>query len=446
MNTTHRSKCARLARRTSAKLRHLHRPRIEVLEERRLLTTVNWISPTSGDWDVGSNWSNGQVPGTGDDVVINVPGASPTITIDSGAQSVNSVTAADPLVISGGSLTLAAASEIDGPLSVSGSTTLSIDSGLTLTGQTTWSAGAVAVSSGATLTNTGTLTINSVTTPSNGVNPDLTGTLTNTGTITFQGSGNFDGGTIDNQSSGLIDIEGVNSDAYPLVFATIDNSGTIDSASTGVAGIWILNNTGGAIDVETGTLFPWVQEGSVSTGGTFTVASGATLQYNSGNEGSTFTGTYTGSGAGQFVLSSGQLNVGAGGATFDFAARFFQWQLGGYISATAGTLTNTGSITVTSGPTGNATLYGTLDNTGTITLEGSGNFVGERSTTNSGGSLTSRASTVPSTRSSTRRSTTRARSSSASTGTAGIWILNNTSGCARRRDRHADARGFKKAA
>ena len=311
---------------------------MEVLEDRQLLSTINWISTTSGDWNVGNNWSSGQVPGTGDDVVINVPGASPTITIDSGAQSVNSLTAADPLVISGGSLTLAAASEIDGPLSLSGSTALIVDSGLTLTGQSSWSAGQITVSSGATLTNTGSLTITSITTQINGVNPGLTGTLTNTGTITFQGSGNFDGGTIDNQSSGLMDIQGVNSaGAYPFVFATINNSGTIRrSANTAAAGIWILNNTGGTIDVETGTLIPWVQSGGVNTGGAFTVASGAILQYGPGSTGSTFTGTYTGSGGGQFVLGSGQLDVGAGGATFDFPAGFFQWQFGGYINAAAG--------------------------------------------------------------------------------------------------------------
>ncbi|MHB1562273.1 MAG: hypothetical protein ACYC61_32920, partial [Isosphaeraceae bacterium] len=39
------------------------RPILEVLEERRLLTAVQWISTTSGDWSVGSNWSTGQVPG-----------------------------------------------------------------------------------------------------------------------------------------------------------------------------------------------------------------------------------------------------------------------------------------------------------------------------------------------------------------------------------------------
>jgi hypothetical protein len=31
------------------------RPRVEVLEERTMLSTVKWINPASGDWDTASN-------------------------------------------------------------------------------------------------------------------------------------------------------------------------------------------------------------------------------------------------------------------------------------------------------------------------------------------------------------------------------------------------------
>src|SRR5271165_6298366 len=88
--------------------RRRRRPDFETLESRQLLSTVDWISPTSGSWDVASNWSTGTIPGPGDDVVINVTGASPTVTISSNVESVNSITASDPLVISGGGLTVAA--------------------------------------------------------------------------------------------------------------------------------------------------------------------------------------------------------------------------------------------------------------------------------------------------------------------------------------------------
>ena len=80
-----------------------HRPLIEALEERRLLATVDWISPVSGDWNVGSNWSTGQVPGTSDDAVIDTA-ATLSVVIPSGDnESVHSLTttANDTLAISG---------------------------------------------------------------------------------------------------------------------------------------------------------------------------------------------------------------------------------------------------------------------------------------------------------------------------------------------------------
>ena len=62
---------------------------MEILEARQLLAQVSWINPAGGSWAVGSNWSSGVVPGPSDDVAIDVSGATPTITIDSGNQSIN---------------------------------------------------------------------------------------------------------------------------------------------------------------------------------------------------------------------------------------------------------------------------------------------------------------------------------------------------------------------
>jgi len=87
--------------RSSSVIWHRARPNLEPLELRQMLSTVNSINPTSGSWDVASNWSTDTVPGPDDDVVINEPG-SPTVTVGSNAESVHSITAADPLVISGG--------------------------------------------------------------------------------------------------------------------------------------------------------------------------------------------------------------------------------------------------------------------------------------------------------------------------------------------------------
>ena len=66
----------------------LCRPIFEALEQRQLLSTIDWVSTSSGSWDVASNWSTDTVPGPNDDVVIAVTGASPTVTISSNVESV----------------------------------------------------------------------------------------------------------------------------------------------------------------------------------------------------------------------------------------------------------------------------------------------------------------------------------------------------------------------
>ncbi len=147
----------RSLQRWSHHLRHKPRkklllPSCEPLELRQLLSNVDWISTSSGSWDVGSNWSTGKVPGSGDDVVINVSGANPTVTISSGSQSVQSVTADDPLSISGGSLTVAANSTISDGLAMTGGSLTAAGSGVTLavTGATTISGADLFAEGGAT--------------------------------------------------------------------------------------------------------------------------------------------------------------------------------------------------------------------------------------------------------------------------------------------------------
>ena len=86
-------------------------------------------------------------------MVINVADASPTVTISTNVESVNSITATDPLVISGGGLTVAADSTISGGLTMTGGSLTAAGSEVTLTvtGATTFPARVCTAESGATL-------------------------------------------------------------------------------------------------------------------------------------------------------------------------------------------------------------------------------------------------------------------------------------------------------
>jgi hypothetical protein len=178
---------------------------LEVLEERTLPSTVNWIGG-SGDWDTPANWldtstNTNHVPGATDDAVINTSGIS--VTHASGADSVNSVASTDAIVISGGSLSVAA------------------DSALTNAAVPD-----VLILSGGTLTESGNLAVNGHFTWSSG-------TLSGGGTLTAQGGMLL-------QSSGLKVLDGI----------TLDNLG----AAVWSAGQFNLNNGATLINEAAGTL------------------------------------------------------------------------------------------------------------------------------------------------------------------------------------------------
>ena len=71
------------------------RPWLESLENRLVLSTITWnntAAPTGGDWDTPGNWSPAQVPGSGDDAVINLSSAE-TVSLSSNlADAVHSLT------------------------------------------------------------------------------------------------------------------------------------------------------------------------------------------------------------------------------------------------------------------------------------------------------------------------------------------------------------------
>src|SRR5437867_2392317 len=102
------------------------RLRMEHLENRLLLTAISWDGGGDGSsWGVGANWSgptghDNTVPGPNDDVTIDV-GGNPTITVSSETAVAKSLTCAEALVVSGGSLTVGSnGASLDGTTTVSG--------------------------------------------------------------------------------------------------------------------------------------------------------------------------------------------------------------------------------------------------------------------------------------------------------------------------------------
>jgi hypothetical protein len=77
-----------------------YRPQIELLEDRVVLSTIRWINSANGNWEDASNWSGGVVPGSGDDVIIDVPGKI-TVRHGTGNDSIQSLISQQNLTIIG---------------------------------------------------------------------------------------------------------------------------------------------------------------------------------------------------------------------------------------------------------------------------------------------------------------------------------------------------------
>ena len=253
-----------------------------------------------------------------------------------------------------------------------------------------WSGGTINLDD--SLINKGTFTLGS---PTGSGTLSLTGTaaLINQGNIIQAGTYNLvlnSGSELDNQGSytfqGDGNITSANITSGTGYAGIVTNSGTITkTGGTGTSAINTTVSSSGTFDVETGTL-TLRQPGSayatigIFTGGTFKVAAGAVLDLTGGSTPpGYFTGTYTGSGAGIVSLNSGTLPIGNGGATFDFPAGLFQWS-GGTIDVSAGSLTNTGSLTITGDGTqenlysGNGYVNNALINQGAIVQDGLSNL------------------------------------------------------------------------
>src|SRR5205807_1986065 len=96
-------------------------PRLEPLEDRLLLSTVQWTNSAGGDWDVGANWNAGHVPGADDEAVIDISGITVTHKT-SASDSIHSLTSHAAINLSAGSLSLGSLSSILNTLTMTGGT------------------------------------------------------------------------------------------------------------------------------------------------------------------------------------------------------------------------------------------------------------------------------------------------------------------------------------
>ncbi len=260
--------------------------------------------------------------------------------------------------------------QLTGGSSLSGNITAGVG-GVTLNfpdGFFEWTGGEFA---GSEFTNTGTLKIlsSSLKTILNNA-----GTINNAGRVTLSGAGqinNLEGALFDN-------VTGVNA-AFLTGGAAIPgffNAGTLRlSAATNTATASNFNNMPtGIIEVAGGSTLEF-SGGGTWGGANFLIGTDGLVTLTNGTK--NWTGTYTGSGAGNLQLTgggslSGNITAGVDGVTLNFPDGFFEWTgNGGFLGTT---FTNIGTIKILGSPDLRTTLNnaGTINNAGRLDLSGTG--------------------------------------------------------------------------
>ncbi|SPE51110.1 exported hypothetical protein [Verrucomicrobia bacterium] len=361
--------------------------------------TISWTNTGGGFWSVPANWDAHLVPRSSDSVLITAAGTY-TVTVDTNVSIIGLTLggAAGLQTLTNSNQTMAITNALvaaNGILDLGGG----ILSGGSLTDQGTvnWSGGTVNIP--VTVNATGTLNLN-------GGALTLESALTNAGAVHWSGSASSIevynnlgaySGAIHNQAGALFDVQndqGVFCACYG--FESFVNAGTFrKSGGTGFTTINVPFTNSGTVDAQSGT----VQfQGGGNIGGTYNTASGATIQFASGNY--TQTGTVTNTGSGvfrqygatvtlsdritKFILASGNVALSP---TFQGSGTIQNLQLdgalltgtnkvtgtlgidgGGLAAASPLTVTATGVLDFNGAP---VSIYSPLTNDGTINWSGS---------------------------------------------------------------------------
>ncbi len=363
--------------------------------------TISWTNTSGGSWNSPANWSPNIVPGSFDSVQIIAAGTY-TVTVDtsvaisslllggvSGSQTLTNY--AQPIALTGSSLVAS-----NGVLGLGGST---LSGGpLTVQGVFNW-AGAT-VSLPVNITAGGVLNFS-------GTGGAIEGPLTNGGLVNWSGvsaslviynNHAAYAGLIYNQPGGLFNVQNdqnLSSGGYGFEFFV--NAGTVrKSAGPGMTSFGLAFTNFGTVDAQSGTSR---FTGGGNLAGTYNTASGAAIEFDTGNFTETGSVTVTGSGVcrlngatvtlndriTRFVLAAGNVLLSP---TFQGTGAIQSLQLdGAYL---AGTNVVTGTLGIDGGGVASASpltvapggvlnfngaavsLYSPLTNSGTVNWSGAG--------------------------------------------------------------------------
>jgi hypothetical protein len=243
-------------------------------------------------WDVATNWSTDLLPGATDDALL---GAFDT-TLRSGAFTLQSFTGTGTLSVTGGSLSVSAASTTGG-LNLSGGTIGGTGS-VSITGVLAWTGG--------TMTGAGTTFANTVSITGSASKTLTGGRILNAGNTTWSGNTGANN-TINIAATSIFNSSGsfTDSNAFDSTISggTFNNSGSFNKQSNTTTTIATVFNNTGTVNVNAGNLL--MQAGGTSTG-TFNIADGAKIEMRNGTH---ILNNVTTSGAGTLQISTE--NVGA---------------------------------------------------------------------------------------------------------------------------------------
>lgn len=267
-----------------------------------LSSAVFWVNPAGGDWNTPGNWSNNQIPGPEDDVVIGVDGQ---VTITASNVSARSLRSEETITVSG-DLSLTVASQLLGGLNLlfgADNSTLIMGDDVILAGDSSLDG---AIAGAGALTNFGRINL------PDGALAALNTTLHNYGTFEHDGATLELRGVFNNQAGGTYElrggalVDGISGGVFHN-FGEILKSGALSTATIAA----VFNSTSQPLRVPYGEL-------RLTGGGTWTdtlieIAQGAKLSLGDGDF--VYSGNTTVSGNGVLSAQRGTLTIPAGSAT-----------------------------------------------------------------------------------------------------------------------------------